>query len=441
MKKKIVGILICILLITSSLFSTGSAIGNFGKYKNKSFFESHINTNGDSSFDFKIKLLIGLSHVPSFTGAVIKNNSTLWKKSYGYSDIYHLKKATTDNIFRIASVTKTFTATALLQLYEQGLFDLDDSVSEYLPFDLKNPKYPDTNITFRMLLSHHSSFCCRSVESLFQPLEPTNDVSLRNAFLGYLMNWIHLKDVRSGFFPEERFPWIKEVMVPGGSLYNEDYWGNYPPGEGYYYSNTAYILLGYLIERLSNQSYEDYCREHIFEPLSMHNTSFYVDELNQELLSVPYMWLHMIYIPVPYYEYRCRTSCGGLNTNLEDLSHFLIAHMNGGMYKGVRILNESTVEEMHTVQYPHIEPGEYGLGWEIGEVYDGIVEGHGGSTIGFNTGMYYFRQANSSEKTGLIYYWNEEMLGSSIIGFLKQLKDFLLHDQLVFAFLDWALEF
>jgi CubicO group peptidase (beta-lactamase class C family) len=172
----------------------------------------------------------------------------------------------------------------------------------------------------------------------------------------------------------------------------------------------------------------------------MYNTSFYVDDLNQEQLSVPYMWLHEIYIPIPYYDYHCRTPCGGLNSNLEDLSHFLIAHMNGGIYNGVRILNESTIEEMHTVQYPHIEPGEYGLGWEIGEVYDGIVEGHGGSTLGFNSGMYYYSPANSTEKVGLIYFWNEEMWSSSLIGFLPQYKDSRLHDKLIFALLDWALE-
>jgi len=434
MKKKIIGIFIVTLLVTNILISTNNVLAESKKINIQNIVEN------EGLFDLKIKLMMRLSHIPSFTAGIIKNNSILWSKAYGYSNIYNRKKATTDNIFRIASITKTFTATALLQLYEQGYFDLDDSVSDYLPFDLKNPKYPEVNITFRMLLSHHSSFCCRTVESLFQPLEPSFDVSLRNIIQGYLMNWIHLKDVLTGFFPEEKYPWIKEVMVRGGSLYYEAYWGDYPPGEGYYYSNTAYILLGYLVERLSNQSFEDYCRDHIFIPLSMHNTSFYVTDLNPEQLVVPYMWLHRIYLPIPYYEYHCNTPCGGLNTNLEDLSHWLIAHMNGGIYNGVRILNESTIEEMHTVQYPHIEPSEYGLGWEIGEVYDGIVEGHGGSTLGFNSGMYFYSPNNSTEKYGLIYFWNEEMWSSSLIGFLPQYKDLMLHDKLIFAFLDWTLE-
>ncbi|EMR75115.1 penicillin-binding protein, beta-lactamase class C [Thermoplasmatales archaeon SCGC AB-540-F20] len=256
MKKKLLGIFVCMLLIAGAFSSLGSAQTNAIVNPNELVFDDKENPI-DDSFDFKVKLLMRLSHIPSFSAGVIKNDSIVWSNAYGYSDIYNRKKATTDNIFRIASITKTFTATALLQLYEQGLFDLDDNVSEYLPFDLKNPKYPDVNITFRMLLSHHSSFYCRSIESLLQPLEPTLEITLRNVVQGYLMNWIHLKDVLSGFYPEEKYPWIKEVMCPGGNLYYEDHWGDYPPGDGYYYSNTAYILLGYLVERLSNQSFEE----------------------------------------------------------------------------------------------------------------------------------------------------------------------------------------
>ncbi len=428
------------LLISNIFFTTVSSQTDDDENFNE--FVAYDKENPvDDSFDFKVKLLMRLSHIPSLICGVIKNNSIVWSNAYGYSDIYNRKKATTDNIFRIASISKTFTATALLQLYEQGLFDLDDNVSEYLPFDLKNPKYPNVNITFRMLLSHHSSFCCRTIESLLQPLEPVWNITLRNIIQGYLMNWIHLKDVLSGFYPEEKYPWIKEVMVPGGSLYYDELWGDYPPGEGYYYSNTAYILLGYLVERLSNQSFEDYCRDHIFNPLSMYNTSFYVEDLNPDQLAVPYMWLHRIYLPIPYYNSHCRNPCGGLNTNLEDLSHWLITHMNGGIFNGVRILNESTIEEMHTVQYPHIEPGEYGLGWIIGEVYDGRVEGHDGSTLGFTSGMYFYSPNNSTEKFGLIHFWNEEMWSISLIGMLPQYKDIRLHEKLIFALLDWMLEF
>ena len=143
---------------------------------------------------------MSFTHIPSLSACIIKNDTIVWSKAFGWSDIYNLKKAKSDTIYRVASITKTFTATALMQLYEQGLFDLDDNVSEYLPFDLKNPKYPECNITFRMLLAHQSSYCCINVESLFAPLEPVlGDDSIFNTLQWYLFTLIHIKDIFSNF--------------------------------------------------------------------------------------------------------------------------------------------------------------------------------------------------------------------------------------------------
>jgi CubicO group peptidase (beta-lactamase class C family) len=291
-----------------------------------------------------------------------------------------------------------------------------------------------------MLLSHHSSFCCRSIESISQPFEPEADVTFRNAIKWYLYSWFYLKDLLlSDFFPDEKYPWIEEIMVPGGSLYHQDHWGDYPPGGGYYYSNVVYVLLGYLIERISNQSFEEYCMEHIITPLSMNNTGFYIKDLNPEKLAIPYMWLHRVYLPIPNYEERCVNPAGGLRTTIEDLSKYLIAHMNGGIYNGVRILNESTIEEMHTIQYPNIEPGNYGLGWEIRENNGRRWEGHSGSNLGFRSWMYFY-SSGSSDKIGAIYFINEELHGSPIFGFFIQLKDYILHDILRNIFFKKILE-
>ena len=296
MKKKIISIFIVMLLFSGIFYSLANAQTNSIVNSNKSIIKYYEDLE-DSSIDSNLKLLMRLLHIPGLTVGVIKNNSIVWSNSYGYSDIYARKKASIDTIYQVASISKTFVSVALLQLYERGLFNLDDNVSEYLPFDLKNPKYPDVNIIFRMLLSHHSSFCCTHVESVLQLLEPSFEPTYRNAITWYLINWIHLKDVLSGFYPEEKYPWIKEVMVPEGSLYHEEHWGDFPPGEGFYYSNTAYILLGYLLEQLSNQRCEDYCRDHLFTPLSMHNTSFYYNDLNPDKFAVPYFWIHRLYIP------------------------------------------------------------------------------------------------------------------------------------------------
>ena len=351
--KKIIGIIICMLYIFSIFSITTNSAFISEQSGEKTNFDNQKNSFDNSMFDLKIRLLMRITHIPSLTACIIKNDTIVWSKAYGYSNIYNREKATTDTIYRTASITKTFTGTAIMQLYEKGLFDLDDNVSEYLPFDLKNPKYPECNITFRMLLAHQSSFCCLNVESLFAPIEPVlGDDSIFNNLQWYLFTLIHLKDYLSGFYPEDIYPWIEEVMIPGGSLYYLEHWGDYPPGEGCYYTNIGYILLGYLIEQISGQSFEDYCYENILLPLSMHNSSFVINELNKDRLAVPYIWLHSIFIPFPHFELNCFNPAAGLFSDIHDISKYLIANMNGGVYKGVRILNESTIEEMQRIQYP-----------------------------------------------------------------------------------------
>jgi CubicO group peptidase (beta-lactamase class C family) len=436
MKNKIIGIFVCILLISGVFFSIVNAQKNIDAVSNEVVLNGNESTIGDS-FDKKVKLLMRITNIPSLSACIVKNDTIIWSKAYGFSNIYKMKQAKIDTIYKIASITKTFTATAILQLYEKGFLDLDDNVSEYLPFDLKNPKYPDINITFRMLLSHQSSFYCMNVESLFAPLEPFMwDTSPKSAVKWYLFTLIHIKDLFSGFYPKEIYPWIKEVMIPGGSLYYPEHWGDYPPGEGYYYTNIGYSLLGYLIEQISGQNYEDYCYEHILEPLGMKNSSYFINDYDKEDLAVPYLWLHNIYFPIRHYEYNCLNPAGGLFTNTNDLSKYLIAHMNGGVYKGIRILNESTIEEMHKIQYPD---GYYGLGWYIFKDNDSCMEGHTGQLPGFGSMMYSY-STNSTEKLGIIYFWNENIYGTPAIGFFRRLKDIVLRENLWDIFLEKAVE-
>jgi len=409
---------IIILMLSVAVIPAIGIVGDKGSKLEEKQSILQESSNDDSLFDLKIRLLMRLTHIPSLTACIIKNDTIVWSKAYGYSDIYKREKATTDTIYRIASITKTFTGTALMQLYEQGLFDLDDNVSEYLPFDLKNPKYPDTNITFRMLLAHQSSFCCINVESLFAPLEPRlGDNSVIGSLKWYLFTLIHLKDYISGFYPDDIYPWIKEVMVPGGDLYYPEHWGDYPPGEGEFYTNIGYILLGYLIEQISGQSFEAYCKEHILEPLSMNNSSFFIYEINKDKLAIPYLWSHGIYHPMPHFELNCFNPAAGLFSDVNDLSKYLIAHMNEGVYNGVKILDRSTIEQMHTIQYTN---GIYGLGWEIIE-RNGIRRGgHVGSMPCFRS-MMHSVNSTSLENTGIIYFWNENIYGAPLIGLFRRI--------------------
>ena len=106
-----------------------------------------------------MKLAMNLAHMQSVSACIIKNNTIKWSGNYGFSNRLLLEKPTINTNYMAGSISKTITAIAIMQLYENESydFDLDDNVSKWLPFDIKNPTYPDVNITFRMLLSHQSS--------------------------------------------------------------------------------------------------------------------------------------------------------------------------------------------------------------------------------------------------------------------------------------------
>ena len=158
------------------------------------------------------------------------------------------------------------------------------------------------------------------------------------------------------------YPWLEDYLTPGGKLYIPDIWNDVHPGEQMKYANIGYGILGYLVEIVSGLTLEDYCRENIYKPLGMENTSFRLSNLNIDNIAVPYVVQIGEYYPLLHYgilDY----AAGGLRTNVLDLSRFLIAHMNGGMYEGTMILSEKSVDEMHTIQYPNTEYDfDYGLG-------------------------------------------------------------------------------
>jgi len=332
----------------------------------------------DSVFDENILSLMKLGHMPSISMGIVKNNSLAWSKSYGYSNILKKEKATNTTIYLAGSISKTFTGLALMQLYEQGFFNLDDDVNDYLPFNLRNPNYPDINITFRMLLAHQSGLSDYNIARTF-------------LFFSYLN---HDKNH------------LKEFLVTDGAYYNPKVWGDSPPGKSGYYSNYGFEVLGYLIEILSNESYEDYCKKNIFEPLNMKDTSFRIEELDEEKLVTPYLYFKRIYIPLPNYKMSsANAAAGGLRTNVVDLSKYLIMHINRGEYNGVRILNEESADLMHKIQYPD-NYGRFGLGWQVWKFNDSeesSFSGHTGEVPGGASFMIY----NEYNKTGIIYFVNQ----------------------------------
>ena len=332
-------------------------------------------------FNRYITFLMKFAHKPSLTACIIIENSSVWSNGYGLYDIENNKFATPDTLYLTASISKTVTATALMQLYDQGLFGLDDDVNNFLPFSLRNPNFPDIPITFRMLLSHRSSLSSDNTDRFCGSILPGDP------------------DI-----PSYPYPWLEEYLTPDGIAYHSSVWSNSPPGKNYYYANIGFSIIGYLVELISGKNFNEYCKDNIFIPLEMYNTSFRLKDLNVSKIAVPYIYNKGEYIANPHYGMILLYPAGSMRTSVEELSHFLIAHMNKGVYKNVRILNESTVELMHTRQYPMHARGEgYGLGWYITEKLLRKKEiGHSGGWPGVSTQMIY----RPDDKTAIIMLTN-----------------------------------
>jgi CubicO group peptidase (beta-lactamase class C family) len=375
MKRKIIVLIIVTLFLVTAIIPSIS--GN------------STNEITNRSFDRKIKTIMKIANFPSLSLGIVKNDSLVWTKSYGYSQLYLRIKPTKDTIYLISSASKPITTTAFLQLYEQGKFDLDEDVNNYLPFSLRNPNFPDVNITFRMLLTHRSSlfdYCLFTVRGIFELIRYTKFQP-----------------------PTDMGSWLEDSLTPDGELYNERFWMDFQPGTRAAYSNVGFLVLGYLFELISEQSIEDYCQEHLFTPLEMFNTSYHPDNLNQNNFARPYI-RRGIYFPLYHFDTNGFAPMCGIRTTVEDLSHYLIAHMNNGTYKGNRILKNETIALMHNCTHPETEMDtflaqmyhDYGLGWYETEQSGETMQGHGGICPGFNAMML----INKTKKTGVIIQSN-----------------------------------
>jgi CubicO group peptidase (beta-lactamase class C family) len=384
-KNKIAGIFVSMLLITTCVVPI---MGEFiSQSANITKDASYVPSN-DAAFDQKISFLMRLAGFPSLSACIIKGDQIIWSKGYGYYDRSERKPATIDTNYVIASITKTIVGTALMQLYEKGLFGLDDDVNAFLPFELRNPNFPDDPITFRMLLSHTSS------------------LNTNNQTQYYWMNFSG--DPPFSFFPE---PYLREFLLPGGRYYDPSVWSTkYRPGEYAMYTNVGFDIISYLVEIISGEPFLEYCNTHIFSPLDMKNTGFNFSHFDINQVAIPYQrymgryyTLNELYrngsSPDKYWRMRFYPA-GGLYTTVSDLSHFLIAHMNGGIYNGTRILKKETVELMHETQ-PGNQIG-YGLAWMHESIGGLFVSGHAGDLPGADTWMLY----NQTEDIGVIYLAN-----------------------------------
>jgi CubicO group peptidase (beta-lactamase class C family) len=332
----VVKILTVIVLMTG-LFINSAANA---EYENKSLcpFRPQV--------DSQIMEIMEQHYIPTTTVAVVRNNSIVWSKGYG-------EQQRLDLIYMIASISKTFTATAIFQLYERDLIDLDDDVNDYLPFSFRHPNFTETPITFKMLLQHTSGLSKDSDMYWYGMLtEVLEELGWENP---------------SEWLPYPR--WIEEYLTPNGSLYEPTGWTSHEPGTNRFYSNFGYDVLAYLIHQVTGQPIWEYLQVNIFDPLDMQDTGYNYTEFDLAQLATPYVYMFEMDPTstgnVAYPHYNTPTyGAGGMRSNIFDLARFLLVFTHDGVSNGVRILEEETLRTMEALQTAWLAPGDPLIDWD-----------------------------------------------------------------------------
>ena len=307
--------------------------------------------------------------------AVVKEGDIVYTHSFGLKDVESNTPLTDKNIFRIASISKSFSATSIMQLVEAGKLSLNDDFSDLVGFKVRNPKYPDVKITLKMVLSHTSS---------------VNDSQ------GYL----NLDIINPARNPD----WSK--------CYND-----YQPGKGYQYCNLNFNMVGAVIEKTSGERFDQYVKHHILDPMQLYS-GYCVDSLDANLFATLYEYdsvskgfkpSPMAYAPrreeiknyVMGYSTPIFSPTGGMKISATHLARYMTMHMNMGTYKDTRIISRKSAKRMQT---KISEEEGYGMAiMNLNNLIPGkLMTGHTGSAYGLYSAMFF----QPKEKFGIVVITN-----------------------------------
>ncbi|MES2446411.1 MAG: serine hydrolase domain-containing protein [Bacteroidota bacterium] len=314
-------------------------------------------------------------NVVGLSVAVVKKGELIYSNSFGLKDIESKTLLKDDDIFRIASISKSFSATSIMQLVEAGKMSLKDDFSNLVGFKVRNPKYPQTIITLKMVLSHTSSI--NDSEGYFN-LDAINPAKNEN--------------------------WAK--------CYND-----YEPGKGYQYCNLNFNMVGAVIEKFSGERFDNYVKNHILNPLGLYG-GYCVDSLDATRFATLYEFdakankftsSPMAYNPrreeIKNYTLGYTTPIfsptGGMKISATDLAKYMTMHMYKGSYNGKRIISKKSAKIMQTKLS---DEENYGLALlQTSNLIEGEpMVGHTGSAYGLYSVMFF----NPKEEFGIVVITN-----------------------------------
>ena len=314
--------------------------------------DAHALTAADVAafFDGIVPYAIRGGNIAGATISVVANGQIVFAKGYGFADVKARRPVLADQtLFRVGSISKTFTWTAVMQLVQAGKLDLDRDVNDYLDFRI--PEKFGGPITLRNLMTHTPGF-----------EDTILDAQVRAA---------------SDFVPYRQY---LVAHLPGEI---------FPPGKVVAYSNYGAMLAGYIVQRVSGEPYNDYIARHILQPLGMMHSTFEqpVPPALAKDMATGYLKASDEQ-PAPF-EYLEVAPAGALSATAVDMAHFMIAQLEGGSYDGASIMSPQITRMMHTPQ-SRMAPGMNGF--DLGfyqENRNGLrIIGHEGDTTSFHSDMH-----------------------------------------------------
>lgn len=322
-----------------------------------------------------IKAIMQEIPVMGLSVAVVKNNKIIYTQSFGTKSQENKTPLTNDCIFRIASISKSFSATSIMQLAERKKLSIDQDVSELIGFKVRNPKFPETVITLRLMMSHLSSI---------------------NDSQGYFS--------LDAINPEKNPNWAKS--------YND-----YEPGKGYAYCNLNFNMIGTIIEKVSGERFDQYVIKHVLDPLNIYG-GYDVDGLDKSRFASIYEYKpdssKFILSEGAYasraaeiskytmgYSTPIFSPTGGMKISAPDLAKYMLMHSNYGKYRGKRIISKKSAQQMQTAL-----SAEEGYGFAIETTSKMIpgktLKGHTGVAYGLFSAMFF----HPEEQFGIVVISN-----------------------------------
>ena len=313
-------------------------------------FGQAINTKKtlEIKLDSVLKQAYTVFELPGFAIGIIKDNKVIYSKGFGLKKLNTNDSINSKSLFHMASVTKPFVATAIMQLVDKGKIKLESPLTDYIPyFKMKDARYKA--ITIRQMLTHTSGF--PDVKDYGWDKPQYDDKALER----------YIKDSVSTY-----------------ELLSE-------PGTQFYYSNMAYDVLAEVIKQVSGMPFENYMDRYIFKPCKMNNSTLLRKKVQADLATSPHvLGTHCNFQVSSIYPYnRCHAASSTLHSNIHDMLQWASLILNNGKLYGKQIISSGSLKSMVSAQYKFDEESSMGYGWFLDKRNGKELINHGGSDVGY----------------------------------------------------------